>query len=147
MLATIKRKSLVALISILNMGIILFVISESTGQRVESNLFSAFFESFTLVLIFSIVYIAPFYIFLGIPISIFIDKLLNNINRYKNLLSATAYILFGTIVSISFSFIFNIAPIYSDLLSVDVLMHSFLLYVYPSIVFWLLDYLMNKRSF
>lgn len=83
------------------MKFLIMVTDPNETKGTHESILGAFTNSAILIIMVSIIYVAPFILFLGLPAPIIIDKLVNNI-KYQYLISLFLHILIGFLLQQAF---------------------------------------------
>ncbi|WP_107838908.1 hypothetical protein [Metasolibacillus meyeri] len=137
----LKRKLLTSFIVIFNIGFLVIVMDTNVTQGSHDNVLFSLVSSVILILVFSLVYVAPFITTIGIPASIIIDR----VSKNKKLLSLILHMTAGCVVAVIILKLLD-----SNLLTYEYLTNEFhlikLMFIclYPGVNFWFVDLVMTK---
>lgn len=140
-----KSKLLAACITSFNMGFVFIILTESTGEEFNTAFFTVASEVLLFSFWFSLLYIAPIVFLAGIPASAGIDKITAGITNTEagNTLRAALHALAGIIIALLTYFILGGG--FPDFNNREMIINFIFLSIYPSVFFWLIDVLVNKR--
>lgn len=134
----LKRKLLVSLITILNIGFIFLLLEASEASKPYESLLEALLDIFIMILVFSFIYVAPFIIFIGVPVSIFIEKKLI-LTKNKFIESLVYHVITGLLIGF---ITITVLGLGEEFFKVSNLLNSLFLTVYPAVSFWIIDSLL-----
>ncbi|PIC56425.1 hypothetical protein CSV80_14330 [Sporosarcina sp. P12(2017)] len=144
MIHILKNKLLTSILVILNIGFIVSVMDSNATQGIHTNILFSLTSSIILVIVFSLIYIAPLIIVLGIPVSILIDRYIIRFKK-KNIMSLFLHMFIGCIIAVII-----LSLLKSDLIAYKSLVNEFylikLLFIclYPGLNFWFVDLVITK---
>jgi hypothetical protein len=141
----IKRKISVSLITIFNLGFLFILTNPSYAEGIENSLAQVVFQSLIVTILVSVTYVAPLILFIALPVSLSIDFLIKKVN-HKNLLSFVLHVLAGSIITYILSTVLSLSPILKDLLNVEIFLKWVFILIYPSVFFWIFDYLLKRNN-
>lgn len=141
-----KSKLLAACITSFNMGFVFIILTESTGEEFNTAFFTVASEVLLFSFWFSLWYIAPIVFLAGIPASAGINKITAGITNTEagNTLRAVLHALAGIIIALLAYFVLGEG--FPDFNNREIVVNFIFLSIYPSIFFWLIDTLANKKN-
>ncbi|GEN88262.1 hypothetical protein [Oceanobacillus sojae] len=141
-----KSKLLAACITSFNMGFVFTMITESASKEINTAFFTVASEVLLFSFLFSLWYIAPIVFLAGIPASAGIDKITSGIMNTEagNTLRAVLHVLAGIVIALLAYFV--LGGVFPDFNNREMIINFIFLSAYPSVFFWLIDTLANKKN-
>ncbi len=139
----IKRKLLVSVISIFNIGFLMIITNSNDFAGHETSYHQVVVDSIAVCLSLSLVYVAPLILLVGFPISLLIDFALKK-QKHKTFLSFALHISAGITSTYLIVSLFSMSPRMEDLLNPEIFLKWCFILIYPSLFFWSLDNLVKR---